>query len=773
MTYKNSITKQQLREGVSDLGSQVNKYEVWINGNQTDIYACELLYPPYEHAKKLPYAYFDLDGSADIRVRVPFEIRTAVIQPYHSVPKYQTDGRELHFQIDHPAQLAITLNENLDETLHLFANPCEPEPAKRKEKDLLYFGPGVHEAGVIRPESGQTVYLAEGAMVYGEIHADHVRNLHICGRGTLSAERIPRLERFDKRCVDIIDCEDVTISGIIIHDSPTWTVRIMGCRRVQISNIKIFGWRENSDGIDICGSREVRVDSCFIRNRDDSLVVKGFDTGDVEQVRFTNCTIWNDFGRPMEVGYENRADSISQVCFENITVIRSLSGYPIMGIHEGDRADIHHIYFRNIRIEEAEGSQLFDLRIRPSFWNESKGLGKIHHIYFENIQYVGKEIKSCFERSRIQGYGEENTVGQIYFKNIEVLGKKISSAAECQMDCLEYTHDITFESDGPALPIPIVDSRITIRSRERQPNGYETILFDVILTNTSASDSAEGRIRIGIWPDTLADQEETYTAFRLAPLQQTACTYVRTLRPNRYVACVHSDYFGFRRAECLFDVELHLTELEQYHQQYHETALAGVPVIPVYHNKQKAAEVRLARYKDQLVIEAVVADNAGSGVQGTPIEKRNFQVQNRPYLHSGVELFVADMPEISAGDMMFLIPETMYAQAPSFVAGEEGVCAAPEIRNILEVTMVFHNQPKVKHLIRKELPETKSIRGQAARTYSAVIPFGELQIREGKFLLEMLFHTVLPGTGDYVAVPMFGSLKPDECVQMYGTVNGG
>jgi len=43
---------------------------------------------------------------------------------------------------------------------------------------------------------------------------------------------------------------------------------------VTVKNVKLLGYRANSDGIDICNSRDVTVDGCFIRTLDDLIVVK-------------------------------------------------------------------------------------------------------------------------------------------------------------------------------------------------------------------------------------------------------------------------------------------------------------------------------------------------------------------------------------------------------------------------------------------------------------------------------------------------------------------
>ncbi|WP_217637405.1 hypothetical protein, partial [Curtobacterium sp. MCBA15_016] len=62
--------------------------------------------------------------------------------------------------------------------LFLFVTPSETAVPSASDPDVLYFGPGEHHAGVIRPVSGQTVYLAPGALVHGRIDGDDVTGVH-------------------------------------------------------------------------------------------------------------------------------------------------------------------------------------------------------------------------------------------------------------------------------------------------------------------------------------------------------------------------------------------------------------------------------------------------------------------------------------------------------------------------------------------------------------------------------------------------------------------
>ena len=74
--------------------------------------------------------------------------------------------------------------------LHLFANPIEKNKPNPKDKNVIYFGPGIHEIPnqKLKVASNKTVYLAGGAVIKGRIALDNVSNVRIQGRGMVDEE---------------------------------------------------------------------------------------------------------------------------------------------------------------------------------------------------------------------------------------------------------------------------------------------------------------------------------------------------------------------------------------------------------------------------------------------------------------------------------------------------------------------------------------------------------------------------------------------------------
>jgi len=72
--------------------------------------------------------------------------------------------------------------------------------------------------------------------------------------------------------------------------------------------------------------------------------------------------------------------------------------------------------------EDAPGSQLFDIRITPSGWNEDKTIGDIDGIWVYDI-FLNSDQKFQPSRSRFQGFSAENTVRNVRLENICMQGR--------------------------------------------------------------------------------------------------------------------------------------------------------------------------------------------------------------------------------------------------------------------------------------------------------------------------------------------------------------
>ena len=253
--------------------------------------------------------------------------------------------------------------------LHLFVDPPMNYSVAPGAAGVHYFGAGIHRIGILKLKDDETVYIDEGAVVYGCIHGKDVRRVRILGRGILdNSENVEDiLHKVDKlgdgssdvrnsrreHTIHLINSTDIQIEGITIRDSLVYNIACFGCNKIAVTNCKIIGcWRYNSDGINLHNCRNAQVTGCFIRSYDDSLCAKGhegyvFNT--CEDIIFENCVVWNDWGKALEIGVETCAEHLRRIVFRNCDVIHATGS--AIDISNADYGRVHDVLFEDIRIE--------------------------------------------------------------------------------------------------------------------------------------------------------------------------------------------------------------------------------------------------------------------------------------------------------------------------------------------------------------------------------------------------------------------------------------
>jgi polygalacturonase len=210
------------------------------------------------------------------------------------------------------------------------------------------------------------------------------------------------------------------MEGIILRDPPLWTVPVRRSTNVSIENIKILGYRANSDGIDICNSRNVTVSNCFIRTLDDLVVIKS-DKGQgvVKGVLVKNCVLWNQVAHALSVGAEIRED-VDDVLFTDNDIIHDIGREWSMRIYHCDAAKISNIRFENIRVDETK--KFISVWIGKAVWSRDAERGNINGVTFKNIKVNGKMPMSI----ALVGYDDAHSIEDVKFEGITLDGKPIS-----------------------------------------------------------------------------------------------------------------------------------------------------------------------------------------------------------------------------------------------------------------------------------------------------------------------------------------------------------
>jgi len=387
------------------------------------------------------------------------------------------------FTVPRPGGYSVEL-DNLHNALHLFIDPQADYVVSPESEGLRYFGPGIHRAGVLQLKDDETIYIDEGAVVYGSIHGKGVHRVRILGRGILdNSENVEEiLFKVDKlgdgsvdvgnsrrdHTIQLVDSDDIQIEGITIRDSLVYNIACFGCSNLVITNCKTIGcWRYNSDGIDLHNCRNARVANCFVRTYDDSLCAKGhtgyqYDT--CEDIVFENCVVWNDWGKGLEIGAETRAEHLSQIVFRNCDIIH-LTG-PAIDIMNVDYGRVHNVLFEDIRIEYDPVIQrpsiqkddatpfvadpasdylpqaiCFNIQKHGEYSGGLERRGYIYDIRLRNIHIQASRMPP----SSFDGYDQEHTVSDVLVDGLFLNGQRLTTPEEARFRLNEHAHDIKIQ----------------------------------------------------------------------------------------------------------------------------------------------------------------------------------------------------------------------------------------------------------------------------------------------------------------------------------------
>jgi polygalacturonase len=331
-------------------------------------------------------------------------------------------------------KISIEFDHDIYTNLFLFANPAEPDPPKNGDQGVKYFGPGYHDAGTINLGSNETVYIAGGAIVRGDIRGKGISNTVIRGRGILLNGGI----RID-------DSENITVDGIIIIDSPGWTIVPRQVKNSTFRNIKMINKTISSDGINPVGCSNIIIEDVFLRIPDDCISIKALR---VEQpnrdIIIRNSVFWSDAAHCILIGPEGNGTATEKIHITNCDFLEcqyTESDYwGIFAITNGDDMRISDITIENCRIEDFSHSNLVALRIENNIWTKSVG-GPISNIVFRNISYNGKNANPSY----IRGYSESRNIDRITFENLQINGKRILNARQGNIELGSYVTNVIFK----------------------------------------------------------------------------------------------------------------------------------------------------------------------------------------------------------------------------------------------------------------------------------------------------------------------------------------
>jgi polygalacturonase len=213
------------------------------------------------------------------------------------------------------------------------------------------------------------------------------------------------------RLVEFTNCQDITIKGITIQNTPEWTLHLFNCRGVNIDGIHIsnhlFG--PNADGIDLTGCQQVTISNCRIETCDDGICLKtNWDSDSCAQIAVTNCVI-KTLCAALKIGNESAKD-FRQITFSNCVVYESSRA---ISINSEEGGVVEDVFISNI-IADNNAPLILTRPIHISLLKSKKGKsGSIRNIRIQDFV--------CKTQGRILITAEKGTeMENIQLRNIRL-----------------------------------------------------------------------------------------------------------------------------------------------------------------------------------------------------------------------------------------------------------------------------------------------------------------------------------------------------------------
>jgi hypothetical protein len=240
-------------------------------------------------AASYDFVSFDITGAVTVAITAAepgFWDRGVDMEPWRLGIRPTRDGQTIRFKLAGPAKLSISRPRdflNHAKMLFLFAG-SPPAPAPR-DTTVQFYPPGVYHQS-LNPKSGQTLYLAPGAYIYGSLNLWKVSGVKVLGRGTIVYEgnQDPSadegwMQKPDWHCIGALEAHDVQISGLTcVVRARTWSIQMKDSTGFLYDDLRVMGGNPgnaNQDGMDWLGGGDALVRNAFIRASDDDLAMQG------------------------------------------------------------------------------------------------------------------------------------------------------------------------------------------------------------------------------------------------------------------------------------------------------------------------------------------------------------------------------------------------------------------------------------------------------------------------------------------------------------------
>lgn len=386
---------------------------------------------------------FDFRGEVEIAVRKNNgDFARVEVRPARATTRHVVKDGVVYLTLSEPHNLSVEFDGDRLHNLHVLAGAPIERPAPGP--NVVFYEAGLHvpaDGGdFFAVKSGQTIYVAGGAVLQGTFRPRGVENVRILGRGMIDRPR-------DQLVVH--DSRNVSVEGLTFLTPLHGTIACSSSSHVDFHDIRTFSNGKWSDGINVFACNDVDVDRAFVRTSDDSVAIyatRKEGKGDTQRVRVTNSTFWPDVAHAMFVGLHGDSNLVSDIVFDNIDVLNLDEDDPeyqgAMAISAGDANTVRDVVFRNIRVDHIEEGKLINVRV---VFNDKYSFSPgraVDGVTFQNIVYTGKGWAG---KSILGGYDRDRRVINVVFDNVRIGGARLRGPQDGALEVGPFVDGLTFK----------------------------------------------------------------------------------------------------------------------------------------------------------------------------------------------------------------------------------------------------------------------------------------------------------------------------------------
>jgi hypothetical protein len=409
-----------------------DRFSVRVEGQEAPVYEG----PATENGRFYGFTSFDFSGGpARIEVAVSGVVLNApVVRPSSKNVTVSVVDGVATLVVTEPGQYTLLPDgDRYDNALHVFANPPEVAPPSPEDPNVIYFGPGVHDAGRIRPADGQTVYLHCSAFVRGGVELLGVADVTVRGRGVIDGtawEKWDGPTDYRYALFHFDDTHDCTLEGVVIRGSWAASAHVYSSRRTLFDNIKVVNSRfMNDDGLTPINTSDLTIRDSFVRTDDDCVPIKGYqdDREDVDGVLIERSVFWADRARVFLVGHETMVGNMQNITIRDNDVIHySMTPFLIEPGEEGTVGP--NVLFDDIRVhgdgvDPGEGTTFLVIQPVINQWLQLQAPGHVDGVTVRDIAFTGDHVGDWI---LIRGYDSTHLTQNVTVQRLVVDGRPLT-----------------------------------------------------------------------------------------------------------------------------------------------------------------------------------------------------------------------------------------------------------------------------------------------------------------------------------------------------------